>query len=836
MSTLCHLIFLHGTLLRGENDYPYWLADEVEAVFVARARTVSRYPFFVNLLPDYPDCSPCVLDLPDCNVSGCAQVEGEVFLVSARMKAWLDVLKGISAGRHMFVPTLVEVSEAPSASFRARGGDSAAHLMWPAAGDGETVTVSAGLYFCAKGYPEDWSSPTPRSSSSLISKFSASDMLRLYGDRFNGGVPAHLREDGASAAAAAATAMQMELNALPEAYWPPSTIAYHAAAAKIRTAQAKEERAGAASPPTPCYGAPLFPKPMVLFIIDGIGDNTYADLGGRTPLEVVAGVPAVSPCASSLATEVPTVHSFRVTEEIFEESATTALRETLNGHVTPGINVVSRHGVSGLMDPYMAGKSCGSDTAHLSMFGYPPTLYYRGRGAYEALGAGLELDDEDVAFKSNFSTFADRSEELFGDEDPEQEARALSSTSPADQYVTHRRCDRNFTVEGPLLCNDINGTTVPADLHGIPFDYPHIIKMQYATEHRCGVALSGARRVLHADGSTELLGTLSDKITGTDPLQDGRLLLHCKPTVGKDHPEYAAAVYTSRLVEAASAALTRALKSHPVNEMRRQHNRAIAARLADKTVLVGSETEGRKNVANIILFRGAAKKGWVPTFTVRHGLHGLILAPTCIIKGLGICCGLHGEVCRACYPIAQESLRGATGDYHSDLMVKVRAALHALRVQCPSSHEAAVRAALQSTTTTAHQAGRIIDPHYNFVVVHVKGVDDSGHDKNLMLRLKMLRQCGLAMEALWEGLPAGATMAVVSDHSTPLGIGDHCCEPVPVSVAVKGATAEGAQSAYLTDGIVHYSEVVAASGGLGRFRGAELIPLMKRMHHHYHYV
>lgn len=56
------------------------------------------------------------------------------------------------------------------------------------------------------------------------------------------------------------------------------------------------------------------------------------------------------------------------------------------------------------MDPYMAGMSCGSDTAHLSMFGYPPLQYYRGRGAYEALGAGLLLDDDDVAFKSNFAT------------------------------------------------------------------------------------------------------------------------------------------------------------------------------------------------------------------------------------------------------------------------------------------------------------------------------------------------------------------------------------------------------------------------------------------------
>ncbi|CAG9577335.1 2,3-bisphosphoglycerate-independent phosphoglycerate mutase-like [Leishmania major strain Friedlin] len=833
MTTVCYLIFVCGTLQRGENNYPYWLADEAEAVFVARARTVSRYPFFVNLLPDHPGCLPCVLDLPDCNVPGCAQVEGEVFSVSAKMKAWLDVLEDISGGTHVSVPTLVELCEAPSASFRARGGTTAASLKWPAAVDGEAVTVAAALYFRAKGYPDDWSSPTPRSSSRLVSKFSAASMLRLYGDRFNGGVPAHLRADGNYAKA---TAMQTELNALPEAHWPPSTIAYYAAAAKARMAQSDGEHVSATPPPIPCYGAPLFPKPMILFIIDGIGDNTYCELGGRTPLEVVAGVPAVSQRAPSPATEPPTAQSLSVMEGVLADSANAALRETLNEHVTPGINVVSRHGVSGLMDPYMAGKSCGSDTAHLSIFGYPPTMYYRGRGAYEALGAGLELEEEDVAFKCNFSTFADRTEELCGDEDPAMEATALSLASSADQYVTHRRCDRDFTVEGPVLCNDLNGTKVAADLHGIPFDYPHTIKMQYATEHRCGVALSGARRVVRADGSTELLGMLSDKITGTDPLMDRRLLLHCKPTVEKGHPEYAAAVYTCRLVEAASAALTRRLKVHPVNEARRQHNRAVAARIANESGRGGSETMTRKNLANLLLFRGAAKKGWVPTFAVRHGLHGLILAPTCIIKGLGICCGLRGEVCRACDPTGQESLRGATGDYHSDLIVKVRAVLHALRIECPSSHEAAVTAAVQSKAMTAPQAGRIIDPHYNFVVVHVKGVDNAGHDKSLQLKLEMLRRSGWAMEALWRELPAGATMAVIADHSTPLGIGDHCCEPVPVSVAVKRTTSEGALSACPADGVEYYSEVKAASGGLGRFRGEDLIPLMKRVHHSYHYV
>ncbi|KPI85116.1 2 3-bisphosphoglycerate-independent phosphoglycerate mutase-like protein [Leptomonas seymouri] len=832
MSSLPTLVFVYGTLLRGENNYPYWLADDAEAVFIARARTVHRYPLFVNLPPEQVDCSPCVLNLPDCDVAGCAQVEGELFAVSDKMKAWLDVLEDISGGTYVSVPTAVEVLEPPSTSYRQRANSVPFTIPGLTAVSTGPPVITAALYFREKSYPSDWAAASPSSSSRLMAKFSAAEVLRTYGERFNGGLPAHIR---GGQSGATAVALQKELNALPEAYWPPSTLAYHA----------MEERHP--DVPTPSHGAPLFPKPMVLFIIDGIGDNTYCELGQRTPLEVVAGVPTVAlPSSAGGGSLYPVKEEVLAVEAVEPcgETAAAALREAVNRHVTPAINVVTRHGVSGVMDPYMAGKSCGSDTAHLSMFGYPPTTYYRGRGAYEALGAGLELEDEDVAFKSNFSTFADPGEGLCGDEDPELEAKAVATTAPTDQYVTHRRCDRDFTHEGPLLCQDLNGTTVPCDLHGVPFDYPHTIKVQYATEHRCGVALSGGRSIVHADGTTEVLGMLSDKITGTDPLKDGRVLLHCKPSVPEDHPEHAAALYTCRLVEAASAALTKRLKAHPVNEARRQHNRNIAA----AAVAAQSEsTEGsanrpantRKNIANLILFRGAAKKGWVPTFAVRHGLRGLILAPTCIIKGLGICCGLSGDVCAACDPTGQASLHGATGDYHSDLMVKVRATLHALRIECPAMHENAVAHSL-SAAATAEQVSLIADAHYNFAVVHVKGVDDSGHDKNLAQKLEMLHRAALAMEALWAALPAGSTMAVIADHSTPLAVGDHCCEPVPVSVAVKGAAAgDGAAtvaSAGPCDGVQLYSEVLAASGALGRFRGDELIPLMKRVHHHYHYV
>lgn len=64
---------------------------------------------------------------------------------------------------------------------------------------------------------------------------------------------------------------------------------------------------------------------------------------------------------------------------------------------------IARHGTCGMMDPVEPGLSCGSDTAHMSIFGYDPFKYYRGRGAFETMGSGIDMQVGDIAFKCNFA-------------------------------------------------------------------------------------------------------------------------------------------------------------------------------------------------------------------------------------------------------------------------------------------------------------------------------------------------------------------------------------------------------------------------------------------------
>lgn len=97
------------------------------------------------------------------------------------------------------------------------------------------------------------------------------------------------------------------------------------------------------------------PRRRVAFVlIDGIGDVSLPRFGYKTPLQVAK---------------------------------------------VPNLDAIASAGVNGLMDPVEVGLACGSDTAHLSLLGYDPRIYYRGRGAFESMGAGLAMSPGDIAFK-----------------------------------------------------------------------------------------------------------------------------------------------------------------------------------------------------------------------------------------------------------------------------------------------------------------------------------------------------------------------------------------------------------------------------------------------------
>ncbi len=79
-------------------------------------------------------------------------------------------------------------------------------------------------------------------------------------------------------------------------------------------------------------------------------------------------------------------------------------RTCLEAAATPYLDDLAMRGALGLVDPIGPGVRPGSDTAHLSLLGYDPFELYTGRGVFECLGIGLDVQTGDVCFRANFAT------------------------------------------------------------------------------------------------------------------------------------------------------------------------------------------------------------------------------------------------------------------------------------------------------------------------------------------------------------------------------------------------------------------------------------------------
>lgn len=450
---------------------------------------------------------------------------------------------------------------------------------------------------------------------------------------------------------------------------------------------------------------------------------------------------------------------------------------------TPNLDAIAAAGVNGLMDPVEAGLACGSDTAHLSLLGYDPRIYYRGRGAFESMGAGLAMSPGDIAFKSNFATL----EESTG-------------------VVTSRRADRHFEEEGPILCAALDGMKLPS--------FPgYEVRVRYATEHRCGVVVKGPK--------------LSGNISGTDPLKDNRLLLQAEALDDTEEAKHTAAV-----VNELSKEISRILISHPLNAKR--------------------AAEG-KSIANVVLLRGCGIRIEVPAFEEKHGLSPCMVAPTKIIAGLGLSLGI--DILEA---------PGATGDYRTLLTSKAIAIAKAL--SCPLQPSPCVFVPGEEE----HKPGCM--DGYDFGFLHIKAIDDAGHDKASILKVRGLeavdRAIGQLTRLLWEAEKSGKFqyyICVTGDHSTPVEYGDHSFEPVPFALCrlsnfvsamgettVMGASLDSfplpstvagedlreelkivenrsnGRKAFSGDSVYEFSEIAAARGCLGRFPGGEMMGIIKK--------
>ncbi|MUN28302.1 2,3-bisphosphoglycerate-independent phosphoglycerate mutase [Sulfuracidifex metallicus] len=210
---------------------------------------------------------------------------------------------------------------------------------------------------------------------------------------------------------------------------------------------------------------------ILLVIGDGLGDRPVTSLGGMTPLQYAR---------------------------------------------KPNIDKLLKTSIVGLMDPISPGVIPGSDTSHLAIFGLDPYKYYRGRGAFEALGAGAQLKHGDVAFRGNFATVDN------------------------NMIVKDRRAGRKLD-EGQALVDELNQKIGTIDDVKVSF--------YKGTEHRVAVVLSG--------------DSLSDKVGDTDPHEVGKRVKESEPIDGSHE-----AKRTSSVLNKLTEAMYKVLNESEINKER----------------------------------------------------------------------------------------------------------------------------------------------------------------------------------------------------------------------------------------------------------------------------
>jgi len=228
----------------------------------------------------------------------------------------------------------------------------------------------------------------------------------------------------------------------------------------------------------------------------------------------------------------------------------------------PILDELAREGSTGLMSTLGRGIIPGSDTAHLALFGYEPRLYYKGRGPFEALGVGLELEQGDVAFRCNFATVDE------------------------NLRVIDRRAGR-LKDEGAELAKSLQGMNI----EGV-----EVIFLS-STEHRGVLVLRG--------------DDLSPAVSDTDPHSAGPLpILESKPI--ENTKEARKTAYILNEVIKRSKAI---LSSHPLNKQREREGKPPANVILTRGAGVYKKVESLKDkygfssccIAGSALYKGVAK-------------------------------------------------------------------------------------------------------------------------------------------------------------------------------------------------------------------------------------
>ncbi len=180
--------------------------------------------------------------------------------------------------------------------------------------------------------------------------------------------------------------------------------------------------------------------------------------------------------------------------------------------------------------------------------------------------------------------------------------------------------------------------------------------------------------------------------------------------------------------------------------------------------------------ANIILPRGAGLAPHIPALTGLYNLTAAAVVEVGLIRGIARYCGLD------VMPLPD----AVNGGLDTDLAAFMKAAAGAL-------------------------------DKYDLLLANAKGADVAGHDGDAAAKVAFIERVDAAIELLLDGFPAGGHLALLADHATPVAVRDHSGDAVPVVFWGPGVR---------PDAVKTFGERPAATGGAGRLRGRDVLPIL----------
>ena len=201
-----------------------------------------------------------------------------------------------------------------------------------------------------------------------------------------------------------------------------------------------------------------------------------------------------------------------------------------------------------------------------------------------------------------------------------------------------------------------------------------------------------------------------------------------------------------------------ALENHPVNQKR---------------------VEEGKEPCNMVWFWGQGTMPDMPKMEDVYGLKGAVITGVDLIKGLGVCSGCTNL-----------DVPGATAFFDTDYNAKGEYAVNALKDN-------------------------------DIVFVHIEAPDEAGHAKNLEEKVKGIESIDKYILApLVEALEKeykDFKIAVLPDHPTPIDVGTHTSDMVPIAIYSSKDEA---------DDVLVYDEDSVKDGALGELVGCNLLKLL----------